>query len=66
MPKPHICTVGTGIAGLRCAQVLVEKDVRVTTMDRPGGRVGHTLSLPLPLPLPLSRIHNTTLVPVTD
>lgn len=39
---PHVCVVGTGIAGLRCASVLLEKGVRVTMLearDRIGGRV---------------------------
>ena len=38
----HICVVGAGIAGLRCAGVLLEKGVRVTILearDRIGGRV---------------------------
>lgn len=43
-PKPHVCIVGTGIAGLRCAAVLLEKAdaVRVTMLEarnRIGGRV---------------------------
>lgn len=41
-PKPHVCVVGTGIAGLRCAAVLLEKEVRVTMLEarsRIGGRV---------------------------
>ncbi len=40
--KPHVCVVGTGIAGLRCASVLLENGVRVTMLearDRIGGRV---------------------------
>lgn len=42
LPKPHVCIVGTGIAGLRCAGVLLEKAVRVTMLEarnRIGGRV---------------------------
>lgn len=41
-PKPHVCIVGTGIAGLRCAALLLEKAVRVTMLEarsRIGGRV---------------------------
>ena len=39
---PHICVVGAGIAGLRCAAVLHENGIRVTILearDRVGGRV---------------------------
>lgn len=42
LQKPHVCIVGTGIAGLRCAAVLLEKAVRVTMLEarnRIGGRV---------------------------
>lgn len=42
LQKPHVCIVGTGIAGLRCAGVLLEKAVRVTMLEarnRIGGRV---------------------------
>lgn len=38
----HVCVVGAGIAGLRCASVLLEKGVKVTILearDRIGGRV---------------------------
>lgn len=41
-PKPHVCIVGTGIAGLRCAALLLEKAVRVTMLEarsRIGGRI---------------------------
>ncbi|KAL9043842.1 MAG: hypothetical protein Q9214_002983, partial [Letrouitia sp. 1 TL-2023] len=40
---PHVCVIGAGMAGLRCAQVLTEKGIRVTILearDRTGGRVG--------------------------
>ena len=45
LPKgkvPHVCVVGAGVAGLRCAQVLSEKGLKVTILegrDRIGGRV---------------------------
>ena len=38
----HVCVVGAGLAGLRCAEILIEKGVRVTILearDRLGGRV---------------------------
>lgn len=40
---PHICVVGAGMAGMRCAQVLSDKGMKVTVFegrDRLGGRVG--------------------------
>lgn len=39
---PHVCVVGAGVAGLRCAEVLLECGVKVTILearDRVGGRV---------------------------
>jgi ribulose 1,5-bisphosphate synthetase/thiazole synthase len=39
---PHICIVGAGIAGLRCADVLLKQGAKVTILegrDRVGGRV---------------------------
>ena len=38
----HVCIVGAGLAGLRCAEILIEHGVRVTMIearDRIGGRV---------------------------
>lgn len=40
--KPHICVVGAGVAGLRCADILLQHGVRVTILEgryRIGGRV---------------------------
>lgn len=40
--KPHICIVGAGISGLRCATILARKGLKVTIFearDRVGGRV---------------------------
>ena len=40
---PHVCVVGAGMAGLRCADVLTKKGIRVTLLEarnRIGGRVG--------------------------
>ena len=40
---PHVCVVGAGMAGLRCADVLTKKGVKVTLLEarnRIGGRVG--------------------------
>ena len=40
--KLHVCVVGAGFAGLRCADVLLQHGVQVTIVearDRVGGRV---------------------------
>lgn len=45
---PHVCVVGAGFAGLRCADVLVSRGVKVTILegrDRLGGRVGSSTSM---------------------
>ena len=45
LPKgrvPHICVVGAGMSGLRCAEVLAQNGMKVTILearDRIGGRV---------------------------
>jgi NADPH-dependent 2,4-dienoyl-CoA reductase/sulfur reductase-like enzyme len=39
---PHVCVVGAGVAGLRCADVLLQHGAKVTILegrDRVGGRV---------------------------
>ena len=41
--KPHIAVIGAGLAGLRCADVLIQNGARVSVFearDRVGGRVG--------------------------
>lgn len=43
---PHICIVGAGISGLRCAELLVQQGLKVTILegrDRIGGRVSRCL-----------------------
>ena len=40
--QPHVCVVGAGVAGLRCADVLLDAGIKVTVnegRDRIGGRV---------------------------
>lgn len=42
--KPHVCIIGAGIAGLRCADILLQHDVQVTIFEarnRIGGRVSY-------------------------
>lgn len=39
---PHVCVIGAGVAGLRCADVLLKQGVKVTILEgrnRVGGRV---------------------------
>ena len=46
-PTPHVCVVGAGVAGLRCAKVLLDCGVKVTILearDRVGGRVRSHIS----------------------
>jgi phytoene dehydrogenase-like protein len=41
--KPHIGIIGAGIAGLRCADILLQHGIKVTLLEgrsRIGGRVG--------------------------
>lgn len=41
--RPHVCIVGAGFAGLKCADILLQHDVQVTIFEarnRIGGRVG--------------------------
>ncbi|KAK0737927.1 hypothetical protein B0T18DRAFT_420854 [Schizothecium vesticola] len=41
-PKPHICIVGAGISGLRCADILLSQGFKVTILEarsRIGGRI---------------------------
>ncbi|KAL9101063.1 MAG: hypothetical protein Q9163_003637 [Psora crenata] len=48
---PHVCVVGAGMAGLRCAKILSDKGIKTTIFearDRVGGRVereGHLIDL---------------------
>jgi NADPH-dependent 2,4-dienoyl-CoA reductase/sulfur reductase-like enzyme len=53
---PHVCVVGAGVAGMRCADVLLRQGVRVTILEgreRVGGRfcqsekdvLGHVVDL---------------------
>ena len=60
----HICIIGAGLAGLRCAEVLIELDMRVTILearDRIGGRVSLLRSHNPILSLTLSQISQVEL-----
>lgn len=44
--RPHVGIVGAGLAGLRCAEILISEGVKVTILearDRLGGRVSYPL-----------------------
>lgn len=44
--KPHVCIIGAGFAGLRCADILLQQGVKVTVFEarnRIGGRVSFSL-----------------------
>lgn len=46
MERPHVGVVGAGLAGLRCAEILISEGVKVTILearDRLGGRVSYHL-----------------------
>jgi monoamine oxidase len=54
-PKPHVCIVGAGISGLRCADILLSSGFQVTILearDRIGGRVFSIFFSPPPLTSP--------------
>lgn len=41
--EPHIAVIGAGLAGLRCADILIQNGAKVSVFearDRVGGRVG--------------------------
>jgi NADPH-dependent 2,4-dienoyl-CoA reductase/sulfur reductase-like enzyme len=51
-PPAHVGIVGAGVAGLRCADVLLKHGVRVTILEgrtRVGGRVRSSLSMSVSL-----------------
>lgn len=44
--KPHVCVVGAGVSGLRCADILLKAGLRVTVLEarnRVGGRVSRLI-----------------------
>jgi uncharacterized protein with NAD-binding domain and iron-sulfur cluster len=48
--SPHVCIVGAGISGLRCAESLIRHGMKVTIIearDRIGGRVGSYIDFKL-------------------
>jgi NADPH-dependent 2,4-dienoyl-CoA reductase/sulfur reductase-like enzyme len=51
--KPHVCIIGAGLAGLRCADILLQQGVKVTIFEarnRIGGRVSVSFTKSTPFP----------------
>ncbi|MCJ1402281.1 hypothetical protein MMC11_005501 [Xylographa trunciseda] len=66
---PHICVVGAGFSGLRCAEVLSEKGIKVTILegrDRIGGRVYQDNHLGHLVDMGANWIHGTDHNPILD
>jgi NADPH-dependent 2,4-dienoyl-CoA reductase/sulfur reductase-like enzyme len=53
--KPHVCIIGAGFAGLRCADILLQHDIQVTVFEA-RNRIGGRVSL-----LPENRLKEFTL-----
>ncbi|KAL8827057.1 MAG: hypothetical protein Q9191_003423 [Dirinaria sp. TL-2023a] len=66
---PHVCVVGAGMAGLRCAEVLSHKGIKVTILearDRIGGRIHQSEHLGRLVDLGPNWIHGTDHNPILD
>ncbi|MCJ1386200.1 hypothetical protein MMC17_009326 [Xylographa soralifera] len=66
---PHVCVVGAGFSGLRCAEVLSEKGIKVTILegrDRIGGRVYQDNHLGHLVDMGANWIHGTDRNPILD
>ncbi|KAF2126778.1 FAD/NAD(P)-binding domain-containing protein [Dothidotthia symphoricarpi CBS 119687] len=66
---PHVCVVGAGVAGLRCADVLLQHGMRVTILegrDRVGGRLCQSSALGHMVDLGPNWIHGTDNNPILD
>ncbi|KAI8943087.1 hypothetical protein NX059_001118 [Plenodomus lindquistii] len=66
---PHVCIVGAGVAGLRCADVLLQHGVKVTILegrDRVGGRFCQSNALGHLVDLGPNWIHGTDNNPILD
>jgi predicted NAD/FAD-dependent oxidoreductase len=66
---PHVCIVGAGVAGLRCADLLLQKGVKVTILEgrnRVGGRLCQSKSLGHMVDLGPNWIHGTDDNPILD
>ncbi|KAF1849329.1 FAD/NAD(P)-binding domain-containing protein [Cucurbitaria berberidis CBS 394.84] len=66
---PHVCVVGAGVAGLRCADVLLQHGAKVTILegrDRVGGRLCQSNALGHLVDLGPNWIHGTDNNPMLD
>ncbi|KAF2867674.1 amine oxidase [Massariosphaeria phaeospora] len=66
---PHVCVVGAGVAGLRCADVLLQHGVKVTILEgrnRVGGRLCQSNALGHMVDLGPNWIHGTESNPMLD
>ncbi|KAH8645546.1 amine oxidase [Tricladium varicosporioides] len=61
--RPHVCVVGAGISGLRCATLLIDAGYEVTIIearDRIGGRIWQSNEFGYPLDMGPNWINTTT------
>lgn len=66
---PHVCVIGAGVAGLRCADVLLQHGFKVTILEgrgRVGGRVCQSDTLGHLVDLGPNWIHGTNKNPILD
>ncbi|KAL8917579.1 MAG: hypothetical protein Q9208_007862 [Pyrenodesmia sp. 3 TL-2023] len=67
---PHICVVGAGVSGLRCATVLLENSYEVTIIEgrnRIGGRITQSDQMgPLEVDLGANWVHSTGFNPIVE
>lgn len=66
---PHVCIVGAGVAGLRCADILLRNGAKVTILegrDRVGGRLCQSDALGHLVDLGPNWIHGTDNNPILD
>ncbi|KAF2140643.1 uncharacterized protein K452DRAFT_327467 [Aplosporella prunicola CBS 121167] len=67
--RPHVCVVGAGVSGLRCADVLLQAGMRVTILEarnRYGGRLCQALHQGHLVDLGPNWIHGTEDNPILD
>lgn len=68
-PTPHICIVGAGISGLRCASELLAHGIKVTIIearDRIGGRIHQSDELGYTVDVGPNWIHTSGQNPILD
>ncbi|KAL8875928.1 MAG: hypothetical protein Q9198_005784 [Flavoplaca austrocitrina] len=67
---PHICIIGAGVSGLRCATVLLEQSYNVTIIEarnRIGGRIAQSGQMgPLEVDIGANWVHSTGHNPIIE